>query len=470
MGIFLILLAAYLYDPRDWLHLPPMARVVSITADPFYVYIICPDGVFAWDKGKERLSHTITRLDGIPEGLKLGGYDPETGRLWVLSQDRLTGYHPFTRSSYGTQNPLPEATSIGIGPSWLYLASRDKILKGDKQELRFIRVETVPAEVVWYGERSPYKAQDYLFLTPYHYTDEGFRRYEITCLYEEPRLLWVGTDGYGIFGYDLLTRGSRHLRFGPAQAQTELIYADDQGLWFLHPYHLSCYSPHLNTWSYYDRARPLYPQGKGLLSFNLWDLVRRGMLLSLTQDGPRGWVGSTDGLWLWDVNSGGLIRWAFQDTAVHKTLLVGDTLFVATEYGLWRTPPGGRPESVKDPYNKLSFGVRNMARAGKNLYLATQSGVVVQDSAGSFKLLTLAGVDLIRPLRALAGYGRYLFLVPWCGRLILYDVEEDHYERLDLKYCLLSDEVTGLWADATYLWIATPKGLSRLNYHAIISR
>jgi ligand-binding sensor domain-containing protein len=108
-----------------------------------------------------------------------------------------------------------------------------------------------------------------------------------------------------------------------------------------------------------------------------------------------------------------------------------------------------------------------MAQAGEDLYLAAQSGVLARDSAGDFKLLTLAGVDLVHPLQAIAGYGRYLFMATQSG-LVIYDVETDRYERIGLNDGLLSDQINGLWADATHLWIATPKGLSRFNYHAVM--
>lgn len=463
----LFFLFLYIYNPQDWFNIPAMDYVKSISASPFAVYITTPGGIFVFDKLGRRFEKSITQMDGLPEDIELAGYDLETTSLWVISSEELANYNPLTRHLYKTPIPLKDATSLGIGEKFIYLTNGGKGVRIDKLSYKVEEVRSIPS-VIWYGKLSPYNPKDFLFLTPYYYLDDYLHRYEITSLYKDESTLWVGTDGYGVFAYDLTTKISQHYYFGPGEKEILRIFPAKDGLWFLHPSGLSYYNPASDTWAYFNTSKyRIFKPREILISPGVLRLLRNEGISTAVQDKSGFFIGTRYGVYLFDLSSNTLIKELETEGEVERILIERDTIFVATTYGL--LIKDRREEKwieMKDPTNKFGKGVFDIAEIMGNKFFGCLGGVVVWDTLNQWKFRMLPGGDLSKSVRSLASFKNYLF----CGMdkgLWVFNEQTHNYERFTPEQGLLSNRINGIYAGPKSLWLATDKGISRLFYTAL---
>ena len=460
----LLFIFLYIYNPQDWFNIPQMGYVKSISASPFSVYITTSDGIFVFDKSKRKFDRTITQVDGLPIDIELGGYDMETSSLWVVSDKELVNYNPLTRHLYRTPLPLKGVTSLGIGKGFVYLTNGQEIVRIDKLNYTVESAGSVSG-VEWYGKLSPYNPKDFLFLMPYYYLDDYLNRYEITSLYKDQSTLWVGTDGYGVFAYDLTTKISQHYFFGPGEREVLRIFPAKDGLWFLHPSGLSYYNPVKDSWAYFNTSRyRIFKPKNILISPQVLRLLRREGVYTAAQDKSGLFIGTGYGVYLFDSNSNTLIKELETKGEVEKIFIERDTIFVATTYGLLiKDRKDDRWVEVRDSTNKFGKGVYDITEIKGNRFFGCLGGVVVWDTLNKWKWMTLPGGDLSKPVYSLESFKDYLF----CGLekgLWVFNERTSHYQRFTSKEGLLSDKVNDMYAGPKSLWIATDRGISRVLY------
>ena len=73
------------------------------------------------------------------------------------------------------------------------------------------------------------------------------------------------------------------------------------------------------------------------------------------------------------------------------------------------------------------------------------------------------GFDLKEPVRALAASGTRVFMATGSSVTVL-DTKDDSYTTIDAARGLPVSEVSSLYADDRYLWIASPGLITRLDY------
>lgn len=470
----------YFYSPADWSYFPANSEIRSITSSPSAEYITVSEGIFVLDKFSNNIERTITRSDGISTPIKLTAYDPELGILWILSEygNRLTGYYPHTNIYFEVSVPF-RTNSLGIADKYIYFDSAGaKIFRMDKRILTSSVAKKLPKTINWFGERGLTKLRDYSFLTPYFYYDDYFNRYEITCIFQEPNKLWVGTNGYGVFVYDLFsTRLIRHTQFGLKNI-SKRIWATNEGLWFLtadFPPILIRYKPETEEWTYFDtRLGFLSAYNSDLISYKFFDLIYHEEIMDVIEDGKSYWISTDQSLYFYDKQASVLEKILLPDgrrlSNINTLFLYGNQLLLGTDNGLLIYGKTTKKFSqIKDPNQELDWGVFDIVQGKDQLYFATYGGVVsLKDSANqkSWSKVTITGFSREIPLTTLAYAPGYLF-IGYSNGIIVYNEKLGSYEFLTTQNGLLDNLVYDLYINnkqSDYLWITGPKGLSRFRY------
>lgn len=484
----------YFYTPSDWLHFPQVSEIRSISAGPSVVYITVSNGIFVMDKYTGEITRTISKPDNISLPIKLAGYDPELGILWVLSEDgnRLTGYYPRTQINYSVYVPF-QPKSMGIADRYIYFESADsEIVQMDKRFLNFTQTESFPSTITWYGKRNLPKTRKYTFLSPYKYYDYEFNRYGITCVFEDFNRLWVGTRGNGIFVYNLSsTRMLNHFRFGFNKLSPH-IFTTDEGLWFEntdYPRSFVRYNPVSAEWSYFNTQAGINPPyNSSFYSFKIFDLIRTEEINSIIQDSNKYWVSTDLSMYLYNPKTPSLeqifLPGGHRLNNINTLYLNGSELLIGTDNSLLAYDKKTRKFSqVKDPDGIFDFGVFDIARGNDRLYFACFGGILSFQIGASrdtlnrtaWQKIIIPGFSLATRINALA-YAPNTLFIGYVGGIIIYYEQSGRFEYLTTQNGLLDNYIYDLYInqdwqnqESRYLWISTPSGLSRFLYQKIFT-
>jgi hypothetical protein len=469
LACILLALTAYTYSYHDWLNLPAWTEVVSITADNYAGYVAVPRGVYQINKTDRRLVRTFTASDGIRGTVRAIAWDQQSSMLWILSTANLLSINPFSNLSFAYDLPEPGINSLGMSRNYVYLAEGDNYHRLDKASGRIEKVNPVSRGVTWYGEKSPQQPADYPFLVPYLLFDRQQRQHPMTSVFPDGRKLWVGTENYGVFLYNLTTKlPIAHWRFGPAGNQIREILKLNDGIWFAGDEQMTRYDVQRDSWSYFDTPfNAFFLDSALLLRPKILDLGHREQILALAGDSSLFWLGTEDGIYSYQPKANVLTRLLRLKAPANRILLERDSVFFGTDDGLivydrhtkaWKL--------LSDTMLQMHFGVFGIAATETRRYYAVHGGLETQDSAGGWELLTPPGFDRSQHLNSLVGFGSKLFAATSQG-VIVYDERTGGYTALTAGSGLLSNRVNNLYADENYLWVATDAGICRFDYHAL---
>lgn len=474
--IFLLLLFSifalansYTYYPQDWLNLPNVTTIHSITADPFNVYIGTPDAIYIFDKLASQVTRTLTSSDGFTGVIRICAYDRRSGLLLIVADNQLISYNPRTNFIV-TLYPKFYIRSLGVDSSYLYFLTDGKPQRMQKTNRTFKVVDKTDTNAIWYGERKSFKVTDYSFLVPYFYFDENVIRHNITVVFEDRKKLWVGADEYGVLTYDLVTKQLlSHWRLGPDIGTIYRIVKLDNEIWFVGNDGYAKYLPLTGNWNYYQTPfGAIFSSKSVLLQFPILDLKRVQGISSLVQEPNNYWIGSQNQLYNYDVKSNVLTPIITFLGQVRNISVNGDTIFIATTNGLYLYRKKDKElDTVFDTYDKLGFGVFSIYRAKSTYYFSVYGGFLALDTLDTWQLHTPPGIDLSLPFTSLAGFGDYLFLGTNQG-VIAYNEKTERYDYFTTKEGLLSNNVNSLFADSSFLWIASARGISKLAYRRVL--
>uniref|UniRef100_A0A7C6ED99 WD40 repeat domain-containing protein n=1 Tax=candidate division WOR-3 bacterium TaxID=2052148 RepID=A0A7C6ED99_UNCW3 len=481
IGLWLILFllkitSAYVYNPQDWLNLPTVKIIHSITACPFNIYIGTPEAIFIIDKSENQIRRTLTTSDGIRGVIRICAYDRESNLLWILADNHLIGYNPFTNYHFEL---FPEFSirSIGIANSYLYFLTDDKPWRMRKKDRKFQMITKPDTNTIWYGERNTFKVTNYPFLVPYFYLDENLVKYNIRVVFEDRKTLWVGADEYGVLAYDLVTKQLLfHFRLGLDIGNINKIVTLDNNIWFLGNTGFIAYNPMTDQWNYYPTPfGSIFSTKSVLLQPKILDLRRIQGISSIWQAQDNYWLSSGNQIYHYDLKTNTLTPILRFPTTIQKVLPDEDKIYFIAGNHLYcyQTKNSVRIDTIFDPYQKIVFGVFDclkQLKAGAGIfYFSVYGGFLSLNSVGIWQLHIPPGIDFSLPFTSLAGFGDYLFLGSANG-VIAYNQETERYDYFTKNEGLLSNNVTALYADSNYLWIATDRGVSRFTYRNVLPR
>lgn len=463
MIFFLIFLPFYIYNPNHWLHIPATDEIISITNSLSDVYALFPEGIFVFDRRELKLKNTLTKIDGLPERIKIGTYDPFAGSLVIISEGQLTFFQPFTRIK--VDYPLMiKPHSLGIGEKNLcFLTERERYI-WDREKNRLKRVKTFPdTSIFWFGENGSVKVSDYIFLTPYQIMDEDLNIYPMTLAFPEGKRLWVGIRNYGIFVYDRNTgQKIKEFRLGLKANQIKEMLKREDGLWFLGDNFFIRLQENLEKWEYFPlRPGKIFTEKNPLFARKLLDQLRTEGITAIAGEKEL-FFATPDKFYLYDPKTENQKEILLP--AIQKIFPLNDTIFLLTANGLFSYQKAtDELKEIIDPKGELKFGAFGAAVNNFGKIFGIRGGFLKLDNSGNWERFIIPGIDLSFPVKKLAAGGNYLFLATEEG-LFAFNQKDNQYQVLKEKEGLLSSQIHSLYLDTTYLWLATEKGISRFSY------
>ncbi|MEO0099046.1 MAG: hypothetical protein ABIK94_05610 [candidate division WOR-3 bacterium] len=464
--IILLFLSLYIYNPNHWLHLPATDEIISITNSLSEVYLIFPEGILVFDRRELKLKNTLTRVDGLPERIKIGGYDQFSGSLVIISEGLLTFFQPFVRIK--TDYPLNiQPHSIGMGEKNLCLLTKNERYIWDRKKNKLKKVKAFPdTSIFWYGENTSVKVRDYIFLTPYQVMDEDLNIYPMNLAFPEGKRLWVGVKNYGILVYDRNTgQKIKEFRLGLKAKEIREILKREDGLWLLGNDFFIRLEEDFEKWEYFTlRPGKIFLEKNPLFSNKLLDHLRKEGITALAGEKEISFA-TPDKFYIFEPKTEELKEISLP--GIQKIFPFHDTIFLLTANGLFSYAKAtDELTEIVDPKGELKFGVFGMAVNNFGKIFAVRGGFYKLDNSGNWEKFTIPGIDLSKPIRDLAAREDYLFLATEEGLFAL-NQKDNRYQIIKEKEGLFSSQIRSLYLDSDYLWIASDKGLSRLIYKKI---
>ena len=466
--MILLLLAALfgVYDPGSWLNFPAMDDVRCISASSDRLYIAVPKGVYILDRSDYRPVRTLTSADGITGEVRLAAFNPARGDLLVATDDRLYQYISTFDRAVELFPPFRQVRSIGIATDAAYFDTEKGLFRKERLLDRYEQVQEVPENTTWYGRLDTSRPEDYVFLVPYYLTDNQLNNHRMTAVYRDPRgrRLYVAARGYGVTVYSLSLGLPQHqIRMGPSSGIVNRIIGVDDELWFSGLDWTVSVDPQ-GSWSYVrTKAGDLAQPGTRLFAGSLLDLGRKERIRAMLPDSLGTWVGTDEALYSLG-SKGKLTRVTNFGLPVNGLALFGDSLLVGTDAGLYLVRKDSLSE-LQDPFNRTGFGVYSVAQADGRLWLGTVGGIVLFDRSEVWQHIIPPGFDLSKPVRGLTAWGSIVFYDNGSG-ITAYDAADTSYTTFDTNSGLPEGDITSMYADDRYLWIAFPGLISRFEYKA----
>jgi len=462
----LLLLALLgLYHPDNWQVFPSLDEVRCISSAGSEVYVAVPKGVCVLDRTPYRLTRTLTSADGIAGDVRLCAHNPARGDVFITTDDRIYRFIPATGRVEELSAPFKWVSSIGIAEDGAYFETDAGAFFRARNAADFEPAGEFPPDLTWYGSRDTLDPRDFPFLTPYFVMDEQLVNHQVTLVRPDKnnKRLFVAADGYGILVYGIRSGFSEaHIRFGPSRAAASRIARLDDRLWFIGGQTAVALDSD-EDWHYFlTRPGDLSTGGFRLLLGNVTSLARDQGLSALLADSAGLLLGTGSGIYSLGSNNK-LAQILSLPVRVNGLLRLQDSLIFGTEQGLFLST-GDSVVEYSDPYGETDWGVFDIVRADNGTaYFGALGGIVSRTRDGRWFRYVPPGFDLGQPVRALAAAGTRVFMATGSSVTVL-DTEDDSYTVIDSTRGLPVSEITSLYADDRYLWVAGPGLIARLDY------
>jgi ligand-binding sensor domain-containing protein len=453
------LASASQYAPDDWISYTDLRHVSSVAVGLKFVYFGTAHGIAVYDNVKNRWADPLTTGDGLPvENIDVVGIDAFENRIIFSSGATLYSYSQVTEDcrSYGFDGFGDLFTSIGVDPEYLWAEGKDLKLRFDKIMGSWHPVSEFLDGIEWFGEKSEVDVEDpeYSFLAPFYVLGKDFQRYDYTAIVRDGRTLWVGTWGYGIYKYNLLDRSSIHLLMGVMGSRVQAMLSDGTTFWFGNGRSdspgISVWNTEEDVWEYLDREN----------QFGLYS----NRVSSIAADSEFVWLGTRDGLTRLDRQKKTFKTYTLFDglpaNEVTSLCLVGDSLWIGTGIGPALLVKGS---SEVKAFSEVKTWVNDFVYAGDTLWVATEDGVFclalalgtwteLEDPEGLLRIST-TGLCM-DDSKMWFGTGR---------GVICFDRGAGTWQRYTYPAHLPDERVTALEADQENIWIGTSLGFAQFR-------
>jgi ligand-binding sensor domain-containing protein len=472
----LLLLFSLTFEPRYWLYYPAMSEIGSITFSNRRVFIAVPDGIYILDH-QNRHQRTLTAADGIIEKIRFAAFNPSGNELLIVCPNRLYQFLPGTGQVYQLNPPFKNVRSIAITNSGAFFETE----LGTFQKLfpdRYQRVESIPGAarqadeaaipVTWYGANDTTTIHTWTFLSPYFILDEQKKPRPLTKAYPNERTgrLYVTSPNYGVIIYNLRSGFKEgEIRLGPPAEPVRKIVNLQGHLWFLTD-EGNLLLDSAGNWRSYSipPGEFSFQTGQLLLTDAILDLKRRQGISAILSLAPATTILGTEQA-LYAIGPDGkpaLITELFHPVnalaSVRDSILVGtdDGLFILTCDTLTR---------ITDPFARFDWGVYSITQTRGKTFFGTLGRVLQLDPNNTWTQIIPPGYDLSQPVRLMTAAADLLFIAGADG-IDIYNIKTGQWFKLDRTNGLPASDITALYADKKFLWVATPGIVSRYQFTA----
>lgn len=398
-----------LFDPLEWIEYRDYRYIQSIDVDTRWVWVASTDGIIRYDKLREIWEIPRSRIT-FPDNIRIIGIDDFSHYIWFATTSVLARYNATLKDIDQYSLPIQGIPSqIAFTKDAVLINIQDRYYKFDRGTRKFKKID-MENNVDWKPTNQP---QDFILLSPYFVQDKHLCVYHMTCVASDGRSLWVGTRGAGLYRYDIYSYESENLCFGVPRGRIRAIHPDDGKIWIGGDNDaITAWEKERNRWSYFDlseyglsstKVRAIttddssvwFATPEGLVklhnnefkTFTVFDGLPSNNVTDIEADSNEVWVGTDWGLArvIHDV----VVREnKTKGVRINDIELVGDSLFVATPYGVW-IRYDGEFTSLPDSTGILSTGVSVICG---NEFFVTKIGILTNNG----KRLTYP-VDLPSP-------------------------------------------------------------------------
>lgn len=429
---------------------------------------------------------TALAYDPIGDGLWLG---LETGELFQMS----FAFGEWTRASFQADGAIIRIVHDATeGTLWVGTPAGWYRVRDDGGFGRFmIRADMVPEEIRRSGEQN----LGLLAVQGTLGTDDRLRRFALTDAIpgESPGRFYVGTAGGGAVRVDTNTLDRSWLQFGTLTRGLGSIAVDGQEIWFGGDGGgprdgVARASRDLGAWTRYEAGVDNAPRGFvariATSPEGVWFATSEGVYrldpraaspawLRLTaRDGlpadqgtsvvptaSGAWIGTLRGLARVDA-SGTVVSTGLEGARVLDLALAGETLWVATDRGLFTRSGEGEPVAVGDAPALATGPVVAVATNGDLVAALTPDALHVRrEGRWAAPDRTLARLGALLRLHIDADGGLWV-----AGATGIASLESGRAPRTWLVPGDIPEgPVRGLTVDGDHLWVATPAGALRID-------
>ncbi len=510
-----------LWRPDERILVSSFHELGAVTADLRRVFAASPQGIEVYDFAAGRWEAPITLEDGFPRGERPSAllYDRFLDALWMGTEIGNVYVYRLLGGQWDALGPVaggPVLRIVGDPRSGdVFLATPGGWLRLQRGALfpEPVQPGAVPDGM---GDLSPEGQLRRLdpFFDAIRGTltmDERLRRWPITDVEpaDRPARYWVATNGGNLLYYDSRRMSADHMAYGLLTRGSGAMALDGRRVWFGGDGRgarrgVTVADVGLQEWKHfeaqYDGAPAGYVAAVLPTTRAVWFAAADG-LFRLDRErqtwqrfaereglpareavalapGPGGvWVGTRNGL-TFVTDDGDVEREAlFPARRIHRLLSSRDTLWIASEIGLWLLPdasaarlPGaggrGSIRPVLAPGSEMQPGLRgrvvDVRPVGDALFVLTEDALYRWDAAGWVGPLR-EGVHVLGRLYALAAADGQLW-VAGDGGVARFDLDAQIWTSYLRPMDIPETPVRDVLPAGDDVWLATPAGALRLRW------
>lgn len=520
------------YRPDDWITFADFRHVATVAVSVDVAYLGTTAGVERFDTLRGTWRSPVTAADGLPDGRVTAlAVDPASGDLWIGTARGLARLQAFSGEIEAVWGPPPTRvddvrTDPQDGSVYAFVASGWWVGRGGSPVLERSNSRP-PARARGSIPVDEVDPLDLPWTDPLYVRSEivGGEIFRLTALDRDPRGDWyVGTWGdngrrwgagrqsweslyFGLAGPagGPIVRSGDALWFVPGAAEDReirvevgsagqgaaraqmaaLARADDRGGWTYAVLGREPGLPAGRVAAAVVVADTLYlgsdhgltrlvGAGKGAAA-TTWgwsEEPQQGPVTALAADGPYLWLGTTDGLVLWDRAGTKAPRRFLDRRRVTAILPIPGALFVGTADGLFvGRRPADREEGAFAPDSLAraeTFGgdIRGLALQDTLVLVATDLGLEAFDRRTGEWRVTRSGTGRLPGTpRSLAADGEQVWIGTSEG-LVRWRPATDEWQVYTPADGLAGLPVLHLLAETDAVWASTPAGASRFGWRS----
>lgn len=444
--------------------------VNAIAYDGRRVFAASPYGLEIYDVLSRKWLNPSTREDGYPvyDRPVFMTYDRSYGGLWLVTQTRATWLWSDLSGRWELRAFVNADSLIALG------AQQRRSIESDAAWRIMRGSSTVDAQ----GRRWPVSA-----VTPA----------------DRAGTYWVGTSGGNIMLADARSMGTQWFTYGTlARGTSALAVGTDGTVWFggngAGPRDgIARADSALQNFVWYDAATTRAPRRlitRMLADSMIWAASSDGLYvlqpkaqswqrvdesglgskdvraLALATQGV--WVGTTNGFALY--NRGNL-HWSWEGEdwgPVNDMAVRGDTLWMASNKGLWNMVPAGELFDLlrapgADSIPELRDAIRSVAATATRIFALTSAGRVLSLDGTTSEVVSNATISSVARVTALRGDPANLFVIGERG-VARWQQTTNAWSYISIPGDIPDAPVMDVVAQGAFVWLATPGGAVRVRW------